>query len=148
VPDENSNQGAGLGLNEQWFQAIYDSLNDGILIQDPESSATLGANRRICEWLGYSSEEMLKLDLGQVAIGLWPYTRETAQEWARKAAHDAPQTFEWLCTTQCGNLLWLEVNMRSAAIGGQDRLVVTAGNITQRKRIEMETAARLKRAEA
>ncbi|NTV72668.1 MAG: diguanylate cyclase [Holophaga sp.] len=123
-------------------------MNDGILIQDPETGAILATNRRICEWLGYSSEEMLKLDLGRVGIGLWPYNQETAQEWTRKASEGAPQSFEWLCTTQCGNLLWLDVNMRAAAIGGLDRLVVTAGNITQRKRIEMETTARLKRAEA
>jgi diguanylate cyclase (GGDEF)-like protein/PAS domain S-box-containing protein len=137
-----------LPLNEKRFQAIYDSVNDGIFIQDPETGAILDVNRRLCEWFGYSAGELLKLDLGRMGLGLWPYNPETAREWARKAAEGAPQTFEWLCTTQGGNLLWLEVNMRLADIGGQDRLVVTAGNITQRKRAEMENAARLKRAEA
>ncbi len=137
-----------LSLNEKRFQAIYDSVNDGIFIQDPETDAILDVNHRICEWFGYSPEHMLTLDLGRLGLGLWPYTPETAREWARKAAAGTPQTFEWLCTTQGGNLLWLEVNLRIADIGGQDRLVVTAGNITQRKRAEMENAARLKRAEA
>jgi diguanylate cyclase (GGDEF)-like protein/PAS domain S-box-containing protein len=137
-----------LPLNEKRFKAIYDSVNDGIFIQDPETGAILDVNRRLCEWLGHPAEAMLKLDLGRMGLGLWPYNQETAREWAQKAAAGAPQTFEWLCTTQAGNLLWLEVNMRLAAIGGHDRLVVTAGNITQRKRTEMESAARLKRAEA
>jgi diguanylate cyclase (GGDEF)-like protein/PAS domain S-box-containing protein len=141
-------QPAGPGHGEQRLQAIYDSVNDGILIQDPGTSAILDANRRFCEWFGYSAEELLKLDLGRLGIGLWPYTQETAREWARKAAEGVPQTFEWLCTTQGGNLIWLEVNLRVADIGGHERLVVTAGNITQRKRIEMENTARLKRAEA
>ena len=135
-------------LNEMRFQAIYDSVNDGIFIQDPETDVILDVNRRLCEWFGHPAGHMLTLDLGRMGLGLWPYTRETAREWARKAAAGAPQTFEWLCTTQGGNLLWLEVNMRLADIGGQDRLVVTAGNITQRKRAEMENTARLKRAEA
>jgi diguanylate cyclase (GGDEF)-like protein/PAS domain S-box-containing protein len=139
---------ARLRLNEQGFQTIYNSVNDGILIQDPESGGILDANRRLCEWLGYSRAELLELDLGRLGLGLWPYNPETAREWSRKAAAGVPQTFEWLCTTHGGNLIWLEVNMRCADIGGQDRLVVTAGNITQRKRIEMENAARLKRAEA
>ena len=137
-----------LPLNEKRFQAIYDSVNDGIFIQEPETGAILDVNWRLCEWFGCAREEMLKLDLGRMGLGLWPYDRETAREWARKAAAGTPQTFEWLCSAPGGNLLWLEVNMRSADIGGQERLVVTAGNITQRKRAEMENAARLKRAEA
>jgi diguanylate cyclase (GGDEF)-like protein/PAS domain S-box-containing protein len=138
----------GPGLREQRFQAIYDSVNDGILILDPVTSAILDVNRRVREWFGYATQELLELDLGRLAFGLWPYTRETAQEWVRKAAEGTPQTFEWLCTTRGGNLIWLDMNLRMADLGGQDRLVATAGNITQRKRIEMENAARLKRAEA
>ena len=138
----------GLSLNEKRFQAIYDSINDGIFIQEPETGTLLDVNRRLCEWLGYTAEALLKLDLGRLGLGLAPYTREAAQVWARKASAGQPQTFEWLCTTQSGSLLWLEVNMRLADIGGQDRLVATASNITQRKRAEMENAARLKRAEA
>lgn len=139
---------AGTSLNEKWFQAIFDSINDGIFIQDPESGALLDVNTRLCEWLGYPAADLLKLDLGRLGLGLAPFTQEAAREWARKAAAGTPQTFEWLCTTQGGNLLWLEVNMRLSSIGGQDRLVATAGNITLRKRAESENAARLKRAEA
>ena len=135
-------------INEKWFQAIFDSINDGIFIQDPASGALLDVNRRLCEWLGYAPEVLLTLDLGRLGLGLAPFTQEAAREWAAKAAAGTPQTFEWLCTTQGGNLLWLEVNMRLASIGGQDRLVATAGNITLRKRAEAENAARLKRAEA
>ena len=147
-PQEGFERAAALKLNEDRLQAIYDAVNDGIFIQDPETDAILDANRRICEWLGYSAEEMRKQNLGSLGLGLWPYTPETAREWARKATGGMPQTFEWLCTARGGNLIWLEVNIRSADIGGQERLVVTAGNITLRKRAEMENAARLKRAEA
>ena len=135
-------------MSEQRFQAIYDSVNDGIFLQDLDTGAILDVNRRMCEWFGYDMEAFLTLDLGRLALGLWPFTPEKAEEWSSKAAQGVAQTFEWLCSTQSGQLLWLEVNMRRANIGGQDRLVVTAGNITQRKRVEMENIARLKRAEA
>jgi diguanylate cyclase (GGDEF)-like protein/PAS domain S-box-containing protein len=148
TPPQGEFERAALKLNESRLQAIYDAVNDGIFIQDLESGAILDANRRICDWLGYSGEELLAQNLGTLGLGLWPYTPDTAREWARKAIEGTPQTFEWLCTARGGSLIWLEVNMRVADIGGQDRLVVTAGNITQRKRAEMETAARLKRAEA
>jgi diguanylate cyclase (GGDEF)-like protein/PAS domain S-box-containing protein len=135
-------------LSEQRFQAIYDSVNDGIFLQDPETGAILDVNRRMCEWFGLGPQAFRGLDLGQLGLGLWPFTPEKATEWSRLAAEGAPQTFEWLCSTPSGQLLWLEVNMRKADIGGVDRLVVTAGDITQRKRVEMESSARLKRAEA
>ena len=137
-----------LYLSEQRFQAIYDAVNDGILIQDLETGAMLDVNRRLCEWLGYTQQELLAQDLGSLGLGIWPYTREVAIAWAQKAIEGVPQTFEWLCPTLSGQLIWLEVNMRRTPIGGVDRLLVTASNITQRKRTEMEATARLKRAEA
>ena len=140
--------GGGLPLSAKRFKAVFDSINDGILIQDPESGVILDVNRRICEWLGFGPEELVALDLGRLAIGLWPYTAETARAWVRKAAEGGPQTFEWLCNSKGGSLVWLEVNLRLADLEGQARLVATAGNITQRKRAEMENAGRLKRAEA
>lgn len=137
-----------LYLSEQRFQAIYDAVNDGIMIQEVETGATLDVNRRLCEWLGYSQQELLAQDLGDLGLGIWPYTREVAIDWAMKALEGTPQTFEWLCSAQGGQLIWLEVNMRRTPIGGVDRLLITAGNITERKKMEMEATARLKRAEA
>ncbi len=137
-----------LYLSEQRFQAIYDSVNDGIIIQDLESGSMLDVNRRLCEWLGFTQQELLSMDLGDLGLGIWPYTRDVAIEWAMKAIEGVPQTFEWLCPAKGGQLVWLEVNMRRTPIGGVDRLLITAGNITGRKRVEMEATARLKRAEA
>jgi len=135
-------------LTEQRFRAIYDAVNDGIFIQDLETEAILDVNHRLCEWFGLTPGAFRDTTLGRLGLGLFPYTPEQAGDWARKAAAGEPQTFEWLCSGQGGSLLWLEVNLRLAAIGDQQRLVATAGNITQRKRAEMEHAARLKRAEA
>lgn len=145
---ETSRRGEDLFLSEQRFQAIYDAVNDGILIQDMDSGATLDVNRRFCEWLGFSQQELLQRDLGDLGLGIWPYTREVAVDWAMKAIEGVPQTFEWLCPARGGQLVWLEVNMRRTPIGGVDRLLITASNITLRKRTEMEATARLKRAEA
>ena len=135
-------------LGEAHFQAIYDSVNDGIFLLDPVTGGVLDVNRRMCEWFDRTIEDFLTLDLGKLALGLWPFTAEKAIEWVAKAREEGPQNFEWLCATRTGQLLWLELNMRRTDIGGQDRLVVTAGDITARKRVEMERTARLKRAEA
>lgn len=137
-----------LYLSEQRFQAIYDSVNDGILIQDLDSGATLDVNRRMGEFLGLTQQQMLRMELADLGLGIWPYTREVAIDWALKAIQGEPQTFDWLCSHPSGKLVWLQLNMRRTPIGGVDRLLVTASNITDRKRTEMEAAGRLKRAEA
>jgi diguanylate cyclase (GGDEF)-like protein/PAS domain S-box-containing protein len=134
-------------LAEKRFQAIYDSINDGILLLDPGTGAILEVNRQVRDWFGWGPGELPDLDLGRLGLGLWPYTRDCALERCGKAAAGEPQSFEWLCTA-AGGLLWLEMTLCPALIGGQARLVATAGDITQRKRAEMESAARLKRAEA
>ncbi|NTV74920.1 MAG: PAS domain S-box protein, partial [Holophaga sp.] len=86
-----------LYLSEQRFQAIYDSVNDGILIQDLDSGATLDVNRRFGEFLGFSQQRMLGMELADTGLGIWPYTREVAIDWAMKAIEGEPQTFDWLC---------------------------------------------------
>ena len=135
-------------LAEDHFQAIYDSVSDGIFLIDPETGLIQDLNRRMYEWFGHDRETFLGMDLGRLALGLWPYTSDQAVEWIRKAREVGPQNFEWLCATKGGHLLWLELSMRRAEIGSLERLVITAGDITQRKKVEMERTARLKRAEA
>ena len=40
---------AGEAMGEQHFQAIYDSVNDGIFLQELGTGAILDVNRRMCE---------------------------------------------------------------------------------------------------
>jgi PAS domain-containing protein len=57
-------------------------------------------------------------------------------EWIRKASGGEPQSFEWLAKDKAGRLFWVEMSMRRATIGGQDRLLVTVHDITGRKQAE------------
>src|SRR5208337_2493303 len=53
-----------------------------------------------------------------------------------EAASGKPQLFEWKAKHKNGNLFWVEVNMKRAAIGGADGVVVVVRDITERKRAE------------
>ena len=44
--------------SEQYFRAFFDNSADGLLFADPDTGQFLGGNRRICEMLGYSEEEL------------------------------------------------------------------------------------------
>lgn len=134
--------------SEQQSRAIFDAVNDAILVHEVGTGAILDVNRRMCEMFGLTYDEALWMDMGSLSVGLTPCTQDDAWEWMRKAAEEGPQTFEWIAKHKSGRLFWIEINLRLADIGGQQRLLSTARDITDRKRMEAEQNARLKRSEA
>jgi diguanylate cyclase (GGDEF)-like protein/PAS domain S-box-containing protein len=123
-------------------------LDVTILTLDMESSAILHVNRRMCEMFGYSPSEALTIDLGDLSIGISPCSRVEALEFVQKAAQGEPQNFEWLAKDKNGRPFWVDMFLRLMHLGGEDRLLATARDITERKQLEAEQAGRLKRAEA
>jgi diguanylate cyclase (GGDEF)-like protein/PAS domain S-box-containing protein len=134
--------------SEGHSRAIFDAVNDAIMVHEVGSGAILDVNQRMCEMFGLTFDEALWMDMGSLSVGLTPCTQDDAWEWMRKAAEEGPQTFEWIAKHKSGRLFWIEINLRLADIGGQRRLLSTARDITERKRTETEQTARLKRSEA
>ena len=121
---------------EDHFRTIFDLVNDAIFIHDVETGQILDVNQRMCEMYGLTREEALKLTADQSSSGVPPYTAEEAYNWLRKATTGAPQLFEWHAKHKDGHLFWVEVNIRKAAIGGKDKLLVTVRDISERKKAE------------
>ena len=122
--------------SEERFRAIFDSVNDAIFIHDLRTGAILDVNQRMCEMYGFSREEALQLSSTDASSGEPPYTEQDALNWVRKAATGEPQIFEWHAKHKTGRLFWVEVNMRRAFIGADERLLVTVRDITDRKKAE------------
>ncbi len=133
---------------ESLYRAIFDCVNDAILVLDPETGALLQVNQKMRELFGYEVEEALQQDLGTLSVGLSPCALEDAQIWMRKANEEGPQTFEWLARTKKGRLFWVEMNLRRVLLDGKPHLLLTARDIKDRKRAESEQNLRLARAEA
>jgi PAS domain S-box-containing protein len=85
---------------------------------------------------GYTPDEAKRLKVETISSGQAPYTQEHALEWVAKAANGQPQLFEWLSKDKHGRLFWVEVNLKKAVIGGQDRLLAVVRDIDARKRNE------------
>ncbi len=122
--------------SEGRFKTIFDSVNDAIFINDRESGAILDVNDVACEMFGYTREELLSVDIGTISSGESSYSQQDAVDKIAEAASGKPQLFEWKAKHRNGNLFWVEVNMKRAAIGGADGVVVVIRDITERKRAE------------
>jgi len=122
--------------SEERFRSIFNASNDALFIQDLETGEILDVNRKMCELYGVSREEALNYDVRTFSSNVPPYTLNEAMEWNRRAAAGEPQLFEWMAKDRGGHLFWVEVNMRRALIGSEDRLIVSVRDISDRKRME------------
>ena len=122
--------------SEQRFRAIFDSVNDAVLVHDLEGERTLDANGRATEMLGRTREEMRRSGIDSWGLTETPYSRADALNWLRKAAHGQPQVFEWQSRHRSGRTVMLEVNLKRARIGGEDRILATMRDITQRQMLQ------------
>ncbi|MFV9689939.1 MAG: ATP-binding protein [Desulfobacteria bacterium] len=129
-----------LSESEDRFRTIFDSINDAVFIHDIETGAILNVNNTACDIYGYTREELRRIGVQTISMGEAPYTQTDAVEWIKKAAAGQPQVFEWRAKHKSERLFWVEVSMKSAVIGGCERLLVVARDITERKHLEERMA--------
>jgi PAS domain S-box-containing protein len=125
-----------LRASEESYRTIFELSNDPIYVHDVETGAILDANRRACEAAGLTLDEVRQRGMVLLAGGGEPYTLERALEYVRRAAEGEPQRFEWMTGLPDDGQVWSEVSLNRVNIGGVDRLLATARDITERKRAE------------
>ncbi|HBI13978.1 MAG TPA: hypothetical protein DDY20_00380 [Desulfobulbaceae bacterium] len=122
--------------SEANYRAIFDAANDAIFVLDIDTGAILDVNSKLCQMYGYSREEILRLPIEAVSSGRLPFIQENALTWIHSAVDGASRLFEWHARKKCGELFWVEVNMKGAMIGGHFRALAVVRDITERKRAE------------
>jgi diguanylate cyclase (GGDEF)-like protein/PAS domain S-box-containing protein len=120
--------------SEERFRTIFGSVNDGIIVHELGTGAFADINTRICEMFGYTREELLKLNLGDLSTGVSPYTLEEITSLLERVRTSDAVVFDWHCKARDGHLFWAEVSVRRAVFGGQDVLLSTTRDITDRRR--------------
>jgi diguanylate cyclase (GGDEF)-like protein/PAS domain S-box-containing protein len=125
-----------LRQSEERFRTIFDSVNDLIFVRDVETGALVEVNQRACEMLGYTRDELLKLNLGDLSENKPPYTGQNLLSEMQIARSGTPRTFDWRGKTKDGRPFWAEISMRRATFGGREFMLSTAREISRRKEAE------------
>jgi PAS domain S-box-containing protein len=115
--------------SEANYRAIFNAVNDAILVHDVETGDIVDVNWKMFEMYGFSPADLQKFNRDQVE-GL---NAQNAAEWFKKAAKGEGQLFEWKAKDNTGRQFWVEVNVRRALISGQHRLLAVVRDITDRK---------------
>ncbi len=125
-----------LHTSREHLQAVLDSVNDAVFVDDADTGQIIAVNQRMCEMYGYTQEEALRIPVGDLSQGDPPYDQAHALAWLGRARTTGPQVFPWWAKRKDGSLFWTEISIRFVVIGGQNRFVVTARDITERKQAE------------
>jgi PAS domain S-box-containing protein len=133
-----------LRASERNYREIFNSVNEMIFVHDAKTGRIVDLNSTVAKTFGYTVEEARQLDLDEFFSGLSPYTMENASRLVREAACKEPQVFEWQCRRKDGTLFWAEVNLKPAMIGGTERILAVARDISERR----DAAEALRRAHA
>jgi len=133
---ERMRSAEALRVSEASYRSIFDAAEDAIFVHDIETGAIVDANLKACATFGYSREEFLTLDVGNLGTGERPYTHQDAMDLIARAAAGEELRIEWHGKSKDGSLRWHEVFVRRVTIGGQERILALARDITGRKLAE------------
>jgi len=133
---ERMRSAEALRVSEASYRSIFDAAEDAIFVHDIETGAIVDANLKACATFGYSREEFLTLDVGNLGTGERPYTHQDAMDLIARAAGGEELRIEWHGKSKDGSLRWHEVFVRRVTIGGQERILALARDITGRKLAE------------
>ena len=122
--------------SEKNYREIFHSTNDAFFVHDLATGAILDVNKAMCEMYGYTWEEVLHLTVGELSAGGPFFSERDAGQWIAKTLAEGPQTFEWRARRRNGDLFWVEVHIKPATIGGQERLLAVVHDIESRRKAE------------
>ncbi|WP_158269655.1 PAS domain S-box protein [Desulfonatronum sp. SC1] len=122
-----------LRVSEAQFKSLFHETSALLYVHNAKTGELVDANKAAWTAHGYTSLKELQ------AHNLWldtPYSQENAVACIHKAATEGPKVFEWLSRKTTGEPIWVQVQLTVVNLGGVDRVLATAMNITERKQIE------------
>jgi PAS domain S-box-containing protein len=116
------------------FRTIFNSASDGILIAQCSDRKFSNANKRICQMLGYTEKELLKMSIYDIhPKESLPYVIDQFEKQLREEvliAHDIP------VLRKDGTVFFADVNSTPIILDGKESLLGLFRDITERKQNE------------
>jgi PAS domain S-box-containing protein len=120
--------------SEQRFRAVFDGVNDGILVADVETRKFHLGNNAICRMLGYRAEDIK--NLGVVDIHPKESLPYVTEQFDRLARHEIGADTEVPVKRRDGSIFYVDITPSSLTLAGRTCLVGVFRDITERKRAE------------
>lgn len=123
---------------EQMYRDLFENVSDGLVVHEPASGEIVDCNGQFCEMTGYSREELVGETIALITAPDGAYSYERAKEHIRRAQTEGPQLFEWHNQRRDGETFYCEIHLDVMQMHGEEYVLASARDITERKRREHE----------
>ncbi len=116
--------------SERRFRQLVEHAADELVLHD--NGKIIEVNQQTCDDLGYSREELLKMTVYDLEVGISP--QDLQKIWEQKT--DSPFTVRGIHRRKDGSTFPVEVRVARFIYGGRRLLLALARNISERVKIE------------
>ena len=118
--------------SEERFRVIFEKANDAIHIENGDDEI-LAVNSRMCELMGYSREELLKMHVADLQA---PEERQAGSVIKKELARHGSALFERLNLHRDGHRIPVEISIARIELPSGDLYASIVRDISERKRAE------------
>lgn len=123
--------------SENEFKEIFENAYDAIAIHEPNTGRVLNVNKKCLELFGYTKEEMLGTNIGEVSAKDQEHSQKKAVSLVKKALKE-PQKFEWRSKTKLGKVFPSEVTLKKIKLRGKPVILAVVKDIAEKERTKQK----------
>ena len=125
--------------SEEKFKNIFDNASDGILLADITTKKFVVANKTICRMLGYSEDEIKKLNVTDIHPK--KDLPHVMGEFKKQAQKEISLTENLPVQRKDGSIFYADINAMPVTFGGKTYLAGIFRDITERKKAQEKIEA-------
>ena len=133
---EYENSQKKLQKSTKYLDTIFNLVNDAIYIGDLDGNI-LDVNETAVSMSSYCKEELLHMNVGQIICFKESSPYANVSEIVDEVKKLNKLVLEVVCRRKDGSKFWVEGNIRVINIDGDERILGTVRNITERKQAEL-----------
>ena len=131
-----------LRQSEAKYRTLFEATADGILIADLETRQFLYANPAICRMLGYTEEELRKMDVADIHPK--KDLKSVLAEFDAQARGDKTLASDIPCLRKDGTIVYADINTVNIMVDGRQCNAGFFRDITRRKQAEQKALVNAK----
>ena len=125
-------------MNEKVSNNLFEHVPDALVVHDPETGEILDANEAYLAMHGYDHEELVGKTVEQISADDPAYSAERAAERIHQARDEGDIKFEWVNKRKSGETFPVEVHLTLLPVDGEDRVLASVRDITERRERQVE----------
>ncbi len=123
-----------LRQSQERLRAIFDGVQDGLLIADAYTGELVQANACMCEMLGYHMDHLLTLEVSDIHPE--DHLRRALEIFQEQACGEREMASDVPFQTEDGAVVWCDVNARPILLDGRRCVLGVIRDVTARRQSE------------